>query len=118
MRIGVLCLRRLRATRKGGPFPYRFMVSVCRNVVCNIDSNVGCYNSNCKQAERRDVDMNGVAQVIELYGDLPNDAEVVVSMGEIRRMWADTVKRCEVAADRPLDPYWYESSARISGVLM
>ena len=38
---------------------------------------------------------------------------VVVTVGEIRRLWRETVRGCEVAADRFLDPCWYESTARI-----
>ena len=38
---------------------------------------------------------------------------VVVTVGEMRRLWRDAVRGCEVAADRPLDSYWYESSARV-----
>ena len=34
-----------------------FVERACRNVVCYIDSMIGCYNNSCKQAKRKDMDM-------------------------------------------------------------
>lgn len=54
-----------------------------------------------------------MAKTIDLYEADPSKT-VTVTIGALRRMWADTVRGCRAAADdRPLDPYWYEHAARV-----